>query len=76
MDMAISRLAVWGMRLAIVALVLLAASALAHRRGIVPFRLALQGLALAAQAGRVAALVSLGGIASALSGGRAGVLPD
>lgn len=75
MDMAISRLAVWGMRLAIVALVLLAASALANRLGIVHFRLALQGLALAALAGLVAALVSLGGIASALSGGRAGVLP-
>lgn len=67
-----SRLAAWGLRLAVLALVVLVLAAIANRFGFIGYTLPIRGLALAALIGAVAVLVSLAGLFVTLVGGRAG----
>ncbi|MGB5950019.1 MAG: DUF1499 domain-containing protein [Parvibaculum sp.] len=67
-----SRLAAWGLRLAVLALVVLVLAAIANRFGFIGYTLPIRGLALAALIGAVAVLVSLAGLVVTLGGSRAG----
>lgn len=63
-----SRLALWGSRIAIAAVVLLILSILANRLGLLGYKLPLLGIAASALIGLVAVLVSLVGLVVALRG--------
>ncbi|HEY4343143.1 MAG TPA: DUF1499 domain-containing protein [Parvibaculum sp.] len=67
-----SRAAVWGMRIGVVALILLALAIIANRYELVVFKFAILGIAIAGALGIIAVIVSLIGIVRVL-GGKAGM---
>lgn len=67
-----SRLATWGLRLAILALLVLVACVIGNRFELIHFGIAVRGLALAAAIGLVAVFVSAAGIIRTLTSNRSG----
>jgi uncharacterized protein (DUF1499 family) len=67
-----SRTAVWGLRIAIAALVVLVLGIIGNRYELVPFRIALLGIAIAGLIGLLGIVVSLVGLVIAFRGGRSG----